>query len=257
MSKIDEEYVINKYSENESTYSIAKQLNTYPKKIERILKKNNVPMRSKSESQKIALEMGRCEHPTKGKARTENEKVKISEGVYTNWQNKTDEEREKISEGAQKRWSEIPEEKKRQMMEAAGRALHKTCSEGSKAERYLYSKMKKEGLDVILHKKGLIQGNFEIDLFLPEIKTIIEIDGPQHFLPLFGEQKLKEVIKLDSVKNGLLLKQGYCIIRIKYMLKGFSQKAARTLWEMISEQLIKIEKKFPPKDKRFIELEIK
>lgn len=37
--KIDEEFVINKYAENESTYSIAKNLGTYPKKIERILKK--------------------------------------------------------------------------------------------------------------------------------------------------------------------------------------------------------------------------
>ena len=36
MSKIDEGYVIKKYSENFSTYSIAKELDTYPKKIERI-----------------------------------------------------------------------------------------------------------------------------------------------------------------------------------------------------------------------------
>ena len=142
-------------------------------------------------------------------------------------------------------------------MEAAGRALHKTCSEGSKAERTLYKRLKEEGREVVMHKKGLISGNFEIDLFLPEIKTIIEIDGPQHFLPLFGQDKLKEVIKLDSIKNGLLLAEGYCIIRVKYMLKGLSQKSARTLWELVSEELHKIDKKFPPKDKRFIELEIK
>jgi very-short-patch-repair endonuclease len=117
--------------------------------------------------------------------------------------------------------------------------------------------MKEEGREVIMHKKNLISGNFEIDLFLPDIKTIIEIDGPQHFLPLFGQDKLKEVIKLDSIKNGLLLAEGYCIIRVKYMLKGLSQKSARTLWELVSEQLYKIDKKFPPKDRRFIELEIK
>jgi hypothetical protein len=29
------------------------------------------------------------------------------------------------------------------------------------------------------------------------------------------------------------------------------------LWELVSEQLYKIDKKFPPKDRRFIELEIK
>lgn len=257
MSKIDEEYVINRYSENQSTYSIAKELNTYPKKIERILKKNNVQIRSKSESQKIALQSGRCQHPTKGKQRTEQEKLNISEGVYNNWQTKTEEEKKEISKNARQRWLEIPADKRREMQEAAGRALHATTKSGSKAERYLYEKIKKEGHDVILHKKGLIQGNFEIDLFLPELKTIIEIDGPQHFLPIFGEDKLREVIKMDSIKNGLLLADGYCILRIRYMLKGLSQKSARTLWEMISEQLDMIEKKFPPKDKRFIELEIK
>lgn len=257
MSKIDEKYVINRYSENQSTYSIAKELNTYPKKIERILKKNNVKMRTKSESQKIALESGRTKHPTKGKKRTEEEKLSISEGVYRNWQNKTEEEKEQISKNAKKRWLEIPADKRRDMMEAAGRALHKTCTEGSKAEKYLYKKMKNEGREVVIHKKGLIQGNFEIDLFLPDIKTIIEIDGPQHFLPLFGEKRLKETIKLDSIKNGLLLSDGYCIIRVRYMLKGLSQKAARTLWEAVSEHLYKIDEQFPPKDKRFIELEIK
>ena len=69
--------------------------------------------------------------------------------------------------------------------------------------------------------------------------------------------KLREVIKLDSIKNGLLLADGYCIVRVRYMLKGLSQKSARTLWEMISKQLDTIEKKFPSKDRRFIELEIK
>jgi hypothetical protein len=38
MSKIDEGYVLKKYQENSSTYSIAKELGTYPKKIERIKK---------------------------------------------------------------------------------------------------------------------------------------------------------------------------------------------------------------------------
>ena len=97
MSKIDEEYVIEKYNENQSTYSIAKDLNTYAKKIERILKKNNIPIRSKSESQKIAIETGRSKHPTKGKTRTEEEKFKISEGVYSNWQARSEEEREEFS----------------------------------------------------------------------------------------------------------------------------------------------------------------
>ena len=70
MSKIDEEYVIKRYGENHSTYSIAKELGTYPKKIERILKKNGHELRSKGEAQSLAIKSGRTKHPTKGKKRS-------------------------------------------------------------------------------------------------------------------------------------------------------------------------------------------
>ena len=42
MKEIDEAYVIKQYGNNHSTYSLAKELGTYPKKIERILKKNGL-----------------------------------------------------------------------------------------------------------------------------------------------------------------------------------------------------------------------
>jgi len=256
MSKIDEEYVIKKYEENHSTYSIAKELGTYPKKIERILKKNGCPLRSKAEAQSLAIKSGRTKHPTQGKKRTNDEKLKISVGAEKRWKEMPKEQKAKISKEAQKRWEKIPPEKKRSMQESAGRALRIAAIEGSKAEKALKGKLSEEGYDVMLHKRNLIEGNFEIDLFLPELNTIIEIDGPQHFVPIFGEKKLKETIKFDSIKNGLLLKKGYCVIRIKYMCKHISQSVERKLWDLVSSEVDKIRKKFPPRSKRFIELEI-
>ena len=91
---INEEYIVNRYEDNHSTYSIAKELGTYPKKIERILKKHGVQIRSRSDAQKLAMESGRNKHPTKGRRRTKEEKVKISEGVHQNWKNMTDEQRD-------------------------------------------------------------------------------------------------------------------------------------------------------------------
>jgi len=254
---INEEYVVKQYENNHSTYSIAKELGTYPKKIERILKKRGIERRSRSDAQKAAIETGRTEHPTKGRKRTKEEKLKISEGVYKNWQEMPEEQREEISKRAKERWDEIPADKRRDMMEKAGQALNKTCSQGSKAERYIYDRLQEKGIDVSLHKKNLIQGKFEIDLFLPGLKTIIEIDGPQHFLPLFGEKKLRDTIKHDSIKSGALISKGYCVIRVKYMLKRLSQKSARDLWNMIEKEIDKIQSRFPAKKDRFIELEIK
>lgn len=256
MSKIDESYVVKQYGENFSTYSIAKELDTYPKKIERILKKNGVKLRSRSEAQALAIKSGRAKHPTEGTERSDEQKLKISEGKANHWKNMSKEDREAVSQASKERWDNIPPEKKRQMLESAGRALRMTTIEGSKAEKSLKKNLETEGFDVVLHKKNLIQGKYEIDLFLPEIKTIIEIDGPQHFKPIFGEMKLQKTIKQDAIKNGLLVSAGYCVIRVKYMCKHLSQSVERKLWALVSEEVGKIKDKFPPKGKRFIELEI-
>lgn len=256
MSKIDEGYVIDQYQKNSSTYSIAKELGTYPKKIERILKKNGITLRTRSQAQANAIKTGRSKHPTKGEKRSEEDKNKISRGKELSWKNTSEEDREKFSQQAKKRWEKIPADKKREMMEKAGRALRIASIEGSKAEKFLQKKLNEMGYDVMLHKKDLIEGNFEIDLFLPELNTIIEIDGPQHFLPVFGEKRLQEVIKFDSIKNGLLVSKGFCVIRVRYLCKNMSRAVERRLWDLVSKEVGKIKDKFPAKSKRFIELEI-
>ena len=256
MAKIDEGYVVEQYQKNSSTYSIAKELGTYPKKIERILKKNGITLRTRSQAQANAIKTGRSKHPTKGEKRSEEDKNKISRGKELSWKNTSEEDKKKFSQGAKDRWDKIPADKKKEMMEKAGRALRIASIEGSKAEKFLQKKLNEIGYDVILHKKDLVEGNFEIDLFLPELNTIIEIDGPQHFLPVFGEKKLQEVIKFDSIKNGLLVSKGFCVVRVRYLCKNMSRAVERRLWDLVSDQVGKIKDKFPPKNKRFIELEI-
>tara|TARA_R110000822_G_scaffold15153_1_gene52609 strand:+ start:1117 stop:1890 length:774 start_codon:yes stop_codon:yes gene_type:complete len=257
MNKIDESYVVKQYDDGSSTIAIAKELNTYPKKIERILKKNGTTLRSRSESQTLAIKQGRAKHPTKGIKRTEEEKVKISKGVERAWKEMPVGAKENFRESARDRWKKMDPEKKREMQEKAGRALRMACIEGSKQEKFLKKKLEEMGYEVVMHKKGLIEGNFEIDLLLSELNTIIEVDGPQHFLPLFGEDKLAQVTKMDSIKNGLLISKGYCVIRIKYLCKHTSRSVERRLWNLVSEEIEKVERGFPPKNKRFIELEIK
>lgn len=257
MSEIDESYVIDQYNNNKSTYEIAKDLNTYPNKIRRILKKNGYDLRNRSEAQSIALKNGTASHPTMGRKRTEEEKNNIGNGNYLKWKSMPKKKRMEISKNAQQRWKETPESKKREMQEMAGRALRQAAIDGSKAEKSLSKKIIDSGYDVVLHKKNLISGNYEIDLFMPEIKTAIEIDGPQHFLPVWGEKKLQETIKFDQNKNGLLLASGYCIIRIKYLCKNWSRTIEKKLWELVQPHIDNISRQFPKEGHRFIELEIK
>lgn len=252
---MNDDYIIRRYREGFSCAEIAEEFNTYSKKVERILKKNGVQTRSRSDAAKKAIKRGRAKPPTTDK-RSEEEKIAISKGVQNAWKNKTPEEREEFSKGAKSRWDNMDPVKKREMQEKAGRALRMACIEGSKAEKFLKLKLEKMGYEVVMHKKGLVEGNFEIDLLLPELNTIIEIDGPQHFLPIFGEDRLAEVVKMDSIKNGLLIGKGFCVVRIKYLCKSMNKVVERKLWDVVSKQIEKIEIEFPPKSKRFIELEI-
>jgi very-short-patch-repair endonuclease len=257
MSDLNEEYIVEQYSvKHKSTCSIAKELNTYPKKIERILKKNGQQLRDKSEAQSLALKSGRIEHPTRGKKRTEQEKDKIGIAIRQNWKEMPKSKKDEFCSQVKKRWDEMSAIKKRELQEMAGRALRQASIDGSKAEKILRIKLEKLGYDVMLHKNNLIPGDFEIDLFLPQLQTIIEIDGPQHFLPLWGEDKLRKIIKSDERKNGLLLAHGYCVIRIKYLCKHMTRSIGNKLCKLVLDYISSIENKFPPKGQRFIELEI-
>lgn len=255
---MNEEQILSCYVDDKlSTYEIAEKAGTYPNKIRRILIKNGIETRGKSDAQKEALSSGRSQHPTRGKKKTDEQKLHLSKMMAKRWDNTSEKYRKEFAENAKQRWDALPDVDKAEMRKKAADALRVSSKEGSKAEKYLYEELIKNGYDAILHKKGLIEGeNFEIDLFLPEIKVIIEIDGPQHFTPMFGETHLRNYVKYDSIKNGLLIRRGYCVIRIKYLCKHFSGRIGRTLWGLVVPELNKVEKSFPPKGKRLIELEI-
>lgn len=255
---MNEEQILSHYIDDKlSTYEIAEKVGTYPNKIRRILIKHGIETRGKSDAQKEALASGRSQHPTKGTKKTDEQKVHLSKVMAKRWDETSERYRKKFAENAKKRWDSLSEVDKADMRKKAADALRVSSKEGSKAEKYLYEELLKSGYDAIMHKKGLIEGeNFEIDLFLPDLNVIIEIDGPQHFTPMFGETHLRNYVKYDSIKNGLLIGKGYCIIRIKYLCKHFSGRIGRTLWGLVAPELDKVEKSFPPKSKRLIELEI-
>ena len=93
-------------------------------------------------------------------------------------------------------------------------------------------------------------------MYIPSLKTIIEIDGPSHFLPIWGEEKLQKQIKADDQKTGLILSKGFEIIRVKNMLDFVSLASKEKMVVSVTEQLQNIDKKFPAKSKRFIEIEL-
>lgn len=234
---IQERYV----KKNQSFREIAKDLNTYPNRILRDAKKFNIPIKSKSQAQKNALKSGKHKHPTKGRVRSEQEKSKIGIGVMKNWENMSDKELNNKKLKAKKIWEQKSVDEKNNMLIKANQAIRESSKRGSKLEYFVLQYLISEGFKVDFHKEQfLVNTKLQIDLFLPRINIAIEVDGPSHFAPVWGEKSLQRNIEYDKKKTGLILGKGYKLIRIKQQ-KDFSKSRASVVCHKLSKALNNID----------------
>ena len=72
--------------------------------------------------------------------------------------------------------------------------------------------------DCLNTKKGKYCRKLRFDFYLPDLNTIIEYDGEQHFRSSkkFGGEKYETTIENDIIKNTYCEKNGINLIRIKY-----------------------------------------
>jgi very-short-patch-repair endonuclease len=215
-NKLNSAEIMAKYNDGMSTYDIAEEYGTYPNRIRRLLVKAGVEMRDKSSAQKTAIESGRSIHPTKGRERTPQEKLKISTATVKHWQDLSPEDKQKKIEVSKEIWKQISPEKKEEMRKLANEQIRKAAKNGSKLERLIQDALIEEAIMYESHKKDVISTQkLEIDLYLPSYRTIIEVDGLSHFEPIWGEENLQKQQKFDNQKDGILLSKGFNIIRIE------------------------------------------
>ena len=255
-TKLTKDYLVEQLK-TKSPYEIAEALKTYPNKVRRAAVKFGIKLPNKSDAQKKALSTGRAKHPTEGKEVTDETREKISESIAKSWEERPQEEREQFSKECKERWSKLPKYKKKEFFDKAAEGVRKAAKNGSKTEIYLVEELRKNGHVVEFHRKRLIPNEkLEIDIFLPQLKTIIEINGISHYEPIHGEDKLQKKIKSDQTKYGLLAGNGFCIIVVKHLVRAVSDVYHRRLLEAVLEALRKIDKKFPEKGKRIIEVQV-
>lgn len=77
--------------------------------------------------------------------------------------------------------------------------------------------------------KDLKKGTFRFDFYLPNYcgqQIIIEVDGEQHFKPIYGRQAFLKGQEHDRQKNSYCLAKGIILYRVPYWeiakLKGIS-----------------------------------
>ena len=69
-------------------------------------------------------------------------------------------------------------------------------------ENYLFSLLQKEfpTLEILKNDRSFLDCGLEIDIFIPSSKLAIEINGPVHYRPIFGEECLIKVKQKDQLK---------------------------------------------------------
>ena len=242
------------HNEHMSWIQIAEILNTYPNKIRREAKKLGIESRTKSKAQKTALKEGRSFHPTEGKNLTEDTKLKISENQGLIWDNLSKKERAKRSALGKESWDRRTEKEKQDVIKKGGDAIRKASKTGSKLERFLLEALTERNYRVQFHREHWLKNQkFETDLFVEDLLTAIEVDGPSHFSPVWGEKNLEKNQQSDLEKTGLILGEGLVLIRIR-QTKRISQRYLRKVLGDLLNVLDQISKEFPKENKRYIEI---
>lgn len=239
MNETDKKHTIQKLYEidNKSFKDIADLLSTYPNKIRRDAIKYKIKIKDKSEAQKNALSNGKHKHPTKGKQRTEQEKQKIGLSVLKSWDALSDSDLKKRKDKAKENWDNLSEDDKQNMNRKANEAVRLSSKTGSKLEKFILEMLLKDGYKTIFHQEQTLSNTkLQIDIFIPSIDTAIEIDGPSHFEPVWGNDALNRNKKYDTKKEGLILGRGWFIIRIK-QTKDFSKSRSLIIYEQLKTVL--------------------
>lgn len=108
--------------------------------------------------------------------------------------------------------------KKQDVARSAGaRGNLKAAKKGSKFERMLLDKLTENGYNVI---QQYAVEKYKVDLFLPDFKLAVEIDGIFHREPIHGVDRLQASIEKDRNKDECLKQKGIHLLRVVDNQKG-------------------------------------
>lgn len=227
------------YDEGMSLREIASVEKISPNTIKKILIELGVEIRSRGEQQSVEFQRGKR---VKGIPTTET-KNKISAGTAKAYAGFSEEKKKELVEKARERWYNISEDKRKDMMEKAHQNLRESAEAGSKLEIAVLEKLRENSYDAQHHVVGFIPNEkLEVDILIPSLRTAIEIDGVSHFLPIWGEEKLRKTISADMRKAGLLMAAGYNLLRIKCFKAHTSQYLINECVKIVLEELDKVKK---------------
>jgi len=84
----------------------------------------------------------------------------------------------------------------------------------SKAEKILSDLIKEHYPNLEIHNnvRNILDGNLEIDIYIPLLKLCIELNGPVHYIPIYGQEKLISTQNKDLQKQINIQRLGYHLV---------------------------------------------
>ena len=221
-----------------SMRQVAEKLNVPLASLSRFMKRHGIVSRDKTQAQKNYLRDHT--HQMQGKRHSTETKKKISKGLGEFWDKLPEEDKEELKRkigGAWKRkWEQMSDTDRRMMMEGLSNRAKETQGIGSRLERFIAEELKKRGYVIEDRTTNYTKGKeFEIDIALPKERIAIEVDGPTHFIPVYGEERLKEQQSRDARKDELINSTGYSMLRIRDNNGPLSQIRIDRIEEAIKE----------------------
>lgn len=208
-----------------STYGAAEKLGCNQSHVVRLIAKfnkenpkNPIKKRNKSEAQKNYIKRTGT-HQRSGTTHSDETREAISDSmraVYDGPQG--DEIREKISIKRQEEWAEMSEADKSEVLQTLKEASRAKAQsgEGSNFENYLAECLEEHQYVVEQRTQTYTPGQkFHVDIALPAEKLIIEVDGPTHWSPIYGEDELLKVQQKDKLKDNTLHIAGWNVLRVQ------------------------------------------
>lgn len=236
VKKINPFKLIERYNKGQSLRDLAKHYDSSVNRIRNLIIKSGGKLRTLSEAQINNLANG-GKHPTKGRHRTDDEKLKISSSVKDKWDAGDFDKEERLKpmqEGLKKHRASVLIEAKK--------GLDETIYKGSKFELFVFNKLEEDGFKVKMHQEH-IMGNdhMHYDLFISSDKKIaIEIDGPTHQRPVFGDKRFSLQKEKDVRKNNLSITHNIHLIRVYADYINLPLWKKEKIYLLIREQIDKL-----------------
>ena len=214
--KFTKPFLENEYSkEGKSIAVIAKEQGVTPSCIRRHLLYFGIYIRNRSQSQALAESSGRRINPTKGRKRRPEEIANMARGISKSYWEKTEEEREVISERLREQFHNMTDDQREKLRKNSAEGVRKAAKEGSSVENFISEALRARGMMVESHKQFVVKNeSMHLDMFLPQLNLVIEVDGPTHMRPVYNDDRYEAKRDADNRKNAMLVEAGLRIIRI-------------------------------------------